>query len=293
MNQRIIVTGAGGRLGAALAREWQAMGEEVVGFTRAELDITNAKQVKSVLEPIDFAVLVNCAALTNVDRCETHPKEAMKANAEAPRALAELCARKRARCIHISTDYVFDGEKATPYTEEDPAEPISRYGESKLAGELAVLNASDRHLVARVSWVFGPDRPSFVDQMLDRAQKGDPLAAIADKYAVPTYTLDAARMLRPFLFELQVGGVLHLCNSGNCTWQEYAQHAIDCMLGEGATLKTEEVEPLRLDELKAFVAKRPRYSVMANAKLANLTGRVPRDWRDAVFDHVKSILLRM
>jgi dTDP-4-dehydrorhamnose reductase len=286
MSGRIVVTGAGGRLGAALVREWKGAGEDVVGFARGELDLGSPEQVRQALEGLDFGVLVNCAALTNVDRCETHPEEAMRINAEAVRDVAEICAKKGARCIHISTDYVFDGSKKTPYTEEDAAEPISRYGESKLAGENALLEVSDRHLVARVSWVFGPDRPSFVDQILQKARTESKVAAIADKVAVPTYTLDVAKLLRPLLFEMAIGGRLHVCNSGECTWREYGQHALDCALAAGETLATHAVEPLKMAEMKAFIAKRPIYSAMSNTKLANLLGEEPRSWRDAVRDHV-------
>jgi dTDP-4-dehydrorhamnose reductase len=286
MSQRIVITGAKGRLGAALLREWKFAGEDVLGFSHAELDLGAPRKLHDVLDGLDFAVLVNCAAQTNVDRCETHQEEAMRINALGARELAEICARKRARCIHISTDYVFSGTKMTPYTEEDDPEPISHYGESKLAGELAVLSTSDRHLVARVSWVFGPDRPSFVDQILAKAKTEEKVAAIADKFAVPTYTLDVARMLRPLLFETPVGGVVHTCNTGDCSWLEYAQQALDAALEAGLELKTDTVEPLKLDEMKAFVAKRPRYSAMSNEKLANLTGQKPRSWRDAVREYV-------
>jgi dTDP-4-dehydrorhamnose reductase len=289
MNQRVVITGAGGRLGAALVREWKTGNEDVLGISRAEMDLASARQIQDVLEPLDFGVLVNCAAQTNVDRCETHPEEAMRVNALAAREIAEICARKRARCIHISTDYVFDGTKTTPYTEEDSAEPISRYGESKLAGEIGVLDVSDRHLVARVSWVFGPDRPSFLDQVLYKARTEDKVAAVADKIAVPTYTRDAARLLRPFLFENPISGVLHLCNDGDCSWQEYAQHALDCAMEAGETLKTEIVEPLRLEDMKSFIAKRPLYSVLSTDKLANLIGRKPRSWRGAVREYVTGV----
>jgi dTDP-4-dehydrorhamnose reductase len=286
MSQRVIVTGAGGRLGAALVREWKAAGEDVIGFTRAELDLGSPRQLHDVLEALDFGVLVNCAAQTNVDRCETHPDEAMRINARAVQDLAEICARKGARCVHLSTDYVFDGRKHSPYTEEDLTEPISRYGESKLAGEIALLDVSAWNLVARVSWVFGPDRPSFIDQIIQKARVEPKVAAIADKIAVPTYTIDAARMLHPFLFELPIGGILHLCNGGDCTWQEYGQHALDCIVAAGEKLATQLVEPLKLGEMKAFVAQRPRYSAMSTAKLANLTGHAPRSWRDAVREYV-------
>ena len=118
---------------------------------------------------------------------------AFRINAEAPGVLAEICNEKDAKLIHFSTDYVFDGEKRAPYTEEDQANPISAYGESKLAGEKKVLAADNGHLVVRVSWVFGPDRPSFIDAMIKRAQQDEKIDAISDKFSTPTYTHDIAR----------------------------------------------------------------------------------------------------
>ena len=286
---KIIITGASGRLGAALTREWRAGGEDVTGFARTELDLSQPEQLRATLEPLDFSVLVNCAAQTNVDRCETHPDEAMQINADAVRVLAEVCTKKGARCVHISTDYVFDGAKAGAYTEEDAAEPISQYGASKRAGEVALLAVSDKHLAVRVSWVFGPDRPSFVDQILQRARNEETVAAIADKIAVPTYTLDAARLLRPLLFDKPVGGVLHLCNAGQCTWQEYGQFALDCAAQAGIELKARTVAPLKMADLKAFIAKRPRNTAMSTDKLASIIGQRPRDWREAVGEYVFSL----
>jgi dTDP-4-dehydrorhamnose reductase len=191
------------------------------------------------------------------------------------------------RCIQISTDYVFDGLKKTPYVEEDDAWPISKYGESKRAGEVALLSASERNLAVRVSWVFGPDRPSFVDQVIQRALEHDRVEAIADKVSVPTYTLDAARMLAPLL-EAAVGGILHICNRGECTWQEYGQHALDCAAAAGLPLRTWKVEPIRLADMNAFVARRPIYTPLAVDKLTQLTGLVPRPWEEAVDEYVRA-----
>jgi dTDP-4-dehydrorhamnose reductase len=286
---RTVIVGSGGRLGAALLREWGKAGEEVHGFDRRQLDLANDAALRSALEPLEFDTLVNCAALTNVDYCETHEEEAHRINAEAVRTLGEISARKGARCIHISTDYVFDGAKHTPYTEEDSAEPISIYGASKRAGEVALLETSDRHLAVRVAWVFGPDRPSILDQILHRAREQDRVEAIGDKWAVPTYTLDAATLLRPFLREIPEGGLLHLCNHGACTWQEYGQYALDCAAEAGIPLKTREVGGLKMAELKAFIAKRPPYTVLSVEKLARLTGQQPRTWKEAVSEHVRRI----
>src|SRR5437763_16100477 len=154
----IVILGAGGRLGAALAREYREK-FNVVAFSHTQLDLANAKQIREKLSALDFDVLINCAAVTNVDLCESQREQAFAINAEAPRLLAQICSEKKAKLIHFSTDYVFDGEKGQPYVETDRAKPISVYGESKRAGEENVLAMQDRHFVVRVSWVFGPDRP--------------------------------------------------------------------------------------------------------------------------------------
>ncbi len=286
---KIVVVGSGGRLGAALAREWVAAGDEIIGFNHASLDLGDAEAVRAKIEPLDFDALVNCAALTNVDYCESHQDEAYRINATAVGELGAICAASGSRMIHISTDYVFDGEKRTPYLEEDAARPLGIYAASKLAGETALLDCWPEHLSARVSWVFGPDRPSFVDQVLARALKSAELAAIDDKIAVPSYTLDIARWLRPFLADVRAGGLLHLCNAGECTWREYGQFAIECALAAGVPLVGREVAAQKMADLKAFIAKRPVYTVMSTSKLRQLTGLTPRHWQDAVGEYVKTI----
>ena len=278
-----VILGSGGRLGAALQREWGAL-----GFTRAQVDITDPAALAAALEPLDFDVLVNCAAQTNVDRCETHPDEAYAINRDAVRNIARLCSAKGARCVHISTDYVFEGAQRVPYIEEDQAVPISVYGESKRAGEIALFDIDPAHLAVRVSWVFGPDRPSFIDQILQKAKTTDKVDAIGDKWAVPTYTLDIATLLQPFLRDRREGGLLHLCNGGECTWQEYGQYALDCAREAGVALMAHTVGALRMADLKAFIAKRPPYTVMSTSRLAGLTGVAPRPWQEAVREYVFS-----
>lgn len=289
---RIVVVGSSGRLGAALVREWRAAGEQVYAIPHAKLDLGDAAAIRDAITPLSFDVLVNCAALTNVDYCETHEDEAMRVNCEAVRVLGEMCERKHKRCVHISTDYVFDGEKRTPYVEEDAANPLGVYAASKLAGERALAEVNRNSLSVRVSWVFGPDRPSFVDQILKRAHETDDLSAIADKWAAPTYTLDVAKLIYPVLKQVQVKGLLHLSNAGECTWQEYGQFAIDTAANLGAPLKGRTVAPLKMSELKAFVAKRPVYTVMSTAKLASCSKLTPRPWQEAVEEHVRATLGR-
>jgi dTDP-4-dehydrorhamnose reductase len=281
---RMVIVGAGGRLGAALVRVYRGK-FDVVGFNHAQLDLANPQQIRERLSSLDFDLLINCAAFTNVDLCEKEKEQAFSINAEAPRVLAEICAAKTAKLIHFSTDYVFDGEKHEPYIEEDVAKPISVYGESKRAGEKFVLQASDRHVVVRVSWVFGPDRPSFIDAMIKRAREEEQIDAIADKWSTPTYTGDIAEML-PRMFDVDAS-ILHLTNSGQCTWQEYAQHALDCCAKAGVSLKAKTVAPLKLVDMKNWAARRPVHSVLWTPKYQALTGAAPRPWRDAVADYIE------
>jgi dTDP-4-dehydrorhamnose reductase len=283
---KIVIMGAGGRLGAALMREYRSQ-FDLVGFDHHALDLADTEQLREKIGTLDANLVINCAALTNVDYCETHREEAFLINAQAPGLLAEICRDKDAKLIHFSTDYVFDGEKREPYTEEDRANPISVYGDSKLAGEKNVLAAQGRHLVVRVSWVFGPDRPSFIDGMIHRAQESEEVDAVADKFSTPTYTRDIAGMLPRFFDGNAEGGILHFANAGECSWQEYAQWALDCCHEAGLPLKTKTVGARKLTDMANWIARRPVYSVLSSAKYTKLTGRSPRPWREAVADYIR------
>src|SRR4029450_1339658 len=196
---KIVILRAGGRLGAALLREYRDK-FDVAGFNHTQLDLSDSGAVRKKLRNTSFDLLINAVGFTNVDLCEAQPDRAFLINAEAPRVVAEICDEKNARLIHFSTDYVFDGAKREPYTEEDQPSPISAYGESKLAGEHNVLSGHNQNLVVRVSWVFGPDRPSFIAAMVQQGQKNDEVDAVADKFSTPTYTLDIAAMLPRFFY---------------------------------------------------------------------------------------------
>jgi dTDP-4-dehydrorhamnose reductase len=309
---KIAILGAGGRLGAALMRKYRER-FDVVGFNHAQLDLSNFGELRKKLRATSFDLLINAAAFTNVDLCETKRDEAFLINAEAPRVLAEICRDKRARLIHFSTDYVFDGGKREPYVESDSANPISVYGESKLAGEQNVLAVQDRHLIVRVSWIFGPDRQSFIDGMIKRAQENEEVDAVADKFSAPTYTDDIAEMLvvagigdpggnvvAAFGDGTQPGGanpgynaasdcngILHFTSAGECSWQEYAQWALDCCQEIGLPLKGKTVGARKLKDMTNWVARRPVYSVLSSAKYTKLTGRLPRTWREAVADYIR------
>jgi dTDP-4-dehydrorhamnose reductase len=288
---KIVIIGASGRLGAALMREYRDQ-FGVTGFNHAQLDLSNLGDVRQKLGGMDFDVVINAAAFTNVDLCETQREVAFRINAEAPGMLAEICRDKDAKMIHFSTDYVFDGEKRQPYTEEDEAKPVSVYGESKLAGEESVQAVEGDHLIVRASWVFGPDRPSFIDAMINRAQENEKIEAIADKFSTPTYTLDIAGVLPQFFNANLDGGILHFANAGECSWQEYAQWALECCERFGVSLKAKTVGARTLKDMTTWVARRPVYSVLSTAKYARLSGDSPRAWRDAVADYISRFYSR-
>ncbi len=282
---KIIILGAGGRLGAALLREYRDK-FDVAGFNHTQLDLSDLGAVREKLLKASFDVLINAAGFTKVDLCEAQPDRAFVINSEAPRVVAEICDEKNATLIHFSTDYVFDGDKREPYTEEDEANPISVYGESKLAGESNVLAVQYQNLVVRVSWVFGPDRPSFIDAMVQQAQKNDEVDAVADKFSTPTYTLDVAAMLPQFFDGNVSGGILHFANAGQCSWREYAQWAVDCCHDAGLPLKAKTIGARKLRDMASWIARRPVYSVLSTAKYTSLTGVSPRTWREAVSDYI-------
>jgi dTDP-4-dehydrorhamnose reductase len=283
MDGRIVIVGKRGRLGAALAREFSPR-YDVIALGREDLDLS--APVTPQIDVPAFDTMLNCAAATNVDWCEQNPEPAQRVNAEAVGELAEFCTRRRARLIHVSTDYVFDGRSAVPLTEEAPPNPVNRYGDSKRQGELAALAAGPDHLVVRVSWVFGPDRPSFIDQVIVQAQREPVVSAVADKWSAPSYTLDIARWLQPVLLEKAVSGILHLCNAGSCTWQGWGEVALAAAQRLGLSMRTAKVAPLTLAGMKGFKAARPVHTAMATTKFQMLTGVQPRPWQDAVEAYV-------
>jgi dTDP-4-dehydrorhamnose reductase len=282
MKRKIAILGKNGRLGAALCRDLK---HDIRAFGRAELDLM--KPIRQQLEGVEFDLLINAAAATNVDWCEQHAAEASLINTRSVSELGVLCVERGVRCLHVSTDYVFDGLASRPYREEDAAKPISIYGKTKRLGEKLLLQSSADHLAIRVSWVFGPDRPGFIDSLLDRAINQEAVEAIDDKFSAPTYSVDFARWIRPLLFKFPIGGILHLCNSGGCSWREYAQCAIDAARQQNVVFKAHQVRPVTLNSTTMFVARRPPYTVMATDKFAKTTGLSPRPWQDAVWEFVQ------
>lgn len=288
---KILILGSNGRLGAALVRRWQSLpGAEVIALTRAQIDLSDPVKAEMALASIPFGggdVVVNCAAATDVDACERDREGARRINAEAPGRIARLCAVRGARMVHIGTDYVFDGSLDRAYTEEDQPRPLSHYGATKLEGDREVLAASPDHCVVRVSWVFGPDKPSFVDAIVRRALTSPEAAAVHDKTSAPSYTEDMALWLAEFLKPSLPGGVYHLCNGGSCSWRDYGEYALECAKKNGIPVLTTTVAPLKLSDMKNFVAVRPPRTPLDTAKFTRITGITPRPWREAVAEYFK------
>ena len=284
---KILILGGHGRLGAALAHEW-GKDHAVSTAARPELDVSDAASLEALLANQDYDILVNGTGLTNVDRCESDREEARSVNVRAPGIMAAAAEKKRARLIHFSTDYVFDGSKVEPYSEDDVPNPLGWYGQTKLDGEQAVLECGHAHLVVRISWVFGPDKPSFIDMLIERARKNPRVDAIADKVSSPTFARDVAGWLAPFFDPHLPGGIFHACNFGSCSWREYGEFALLCADEIGVRLATTSVEPLRLADMKCFVAPRPQLTALSTEKLVRVTGIRPRSWQDAVRHYIHS-----
>ena len=285
---KILILGSKGRLGAALV-ERCSHSHDVIAFGRQDLNlIWEPSRIQSVLSSVPFDILINAAGHTGVDYSELHPEEAMASNATGPGAVAAACQAKGARMIQISTDYVFSGQGATPLKESDSPAPVQVYGDTKWKGEQRVLEACPSSLVARVSWLFGLQKLSFPDRMLEQAMATENVSAVADKWSSPTSAEDLVSWLL-FLIEQRPDfrGHVHLCNGGSCTWQEYAQHVLDVAIELGLPLKTSSVRPIDMADLKDFVAARPRYTVLDTSLFQATTGITPRSWKEALADYLR------
>jgi dTDP-4-dehydrorhamnose reductase len=282
---RVLILGAQGRLGGSLQACWSES-HIVTGLARPALDVSDLKALENLLADLEFDVLVNATGLTNVDRCESAREEANLVNTLAPAVMAECASQQGARLIHFSTDYVFNGEKHEPYTEDDIPSPLGWYGATKLEGERLVQASDPLHMVVRVSWVFGPAKPSFVDSLIQRALHDVRVEAIDDKFSSPTSATDAAQWLEVFFDPSMPGGLYHACNSGQCSWREYGMKALEYGAAAGLIFQTTRVEPIRLADMKQFIAPRPVYSILSTTKLSEATGHTPRHWQEALRDYI-------
>ena len=281
---RVAITGTTGRLGAALAARLAAK-HEVIPLPRAVCDLADADALRRALDSLECDVFLNPAAMTGLEDCEDNPRLAMRVNSAAPGKIALWAAERGVRVIHFSTDYVFGGDSTIACSEATAPAPVNVYGRSKLAGEHAVL-AHPGNLVIRVSWVFGPDKPSFVDQVFDAALAGKPLAAVADKLSLPTYTADLAEWTE-CLLETDASGVLHACNSGTpVSWHGMAVFVVNEMARLGLLKEPPPVAEQLLENMPLFRARRPRFTAMNTSRLSALLGRAPRPWQQALAEYV-------
>lgn len=286
---RVAVTGTTGRVGRALADGLKA-GHEVIELPRERWDFAAEGTVERIAD-LDFDLLVNPAAITSVDRCEEDPELARRVNAEVPAALAVLCRERGAMMLHFSTDYVLDGSRPGLLDESAPVGPLGVYGRTKLDAEGAVLAAGG--CVMRVSWVFGPERPAFPDQVFARALAGEPLAAVADKTSMPCFTADLTGWVADLIGRGLDNELLHACNAGEpASWFDMAGCVLGAMHQRGALTTLPEVGAQRLDEIPIFRAPRPRHTAMSTARLASRIGRMPRPWDEAMRDYVDQLLAR-
>lgn len=284
---RIIITGTGGRLGAAVARHLRDR-HRVIAWDRKAMDLREPERILDHFGALRFDAVIHCAAVTSVDYCEQHPDEAREVNAEAPALIARICQERGARLIHVSTDYVYDGQSPGLRLETDPTAPLGVYARTKFAAERAVLAASPEFLVARTSWVFGPERPSFADSIIERAMRDPDCGAIADKWSNPSYSHDLAAMLEALALNPDASGVVNLCNAGSCSWQEYGQACLDLAAEAGLPLKCRTLQPLKVAEMPGFLAARPIHTAMDTTRLAALTGLRLRPWREALAEYIRA-----
>lgn len=276
---RVMVVGATGMLGCevmdVLARELGDDGAgRLFGCDERELDITSAGAVLDRVRDFEPSVVINVAALTDVDGCEARVDEALAVNAKGPENLARACREVRAFLVHLSTDYVFGGRGERPYREEDQANPQSVYGRSKWEGECGVRANGVQHIIVRTSWLFGRYGRNFVEAILARAGAGRPLTVVDDQVGRPTSAVDLAEALLRLL-KLGVVGTIHCANEGFCSWYDFAVEIV-AQSGSGAT-----VERMRTADLNRS-APRPAYSVLDTTRYGTATGETMPDWRNAL-----------
>jgi dTDP-4-dehydrorhamnose reductase len=281
----VVIVGATGQLGRELVKVFAA--ETTVPLTHAELDITDADATRERIVSLRPDVVINAAAYNAVDKAESEMAAAFAVNAFGPRNLALACRECGAALVHVSTNYVFDGRKNTPYEVDDLPAPLSVYGASKLAGEhLVRLTLTDRngtvsvpYYIVRTSAVFGlagmhRATGNFVESMLRRAQQMPELRVVNDQTMSPTYAVDLATTIKAIV-ETGVCGTYHVTNSGECSWHEFCRAIFDIA---GVTTP---LHPIRTEEFPV-PAKRPRYSVMSHASLHAVGLASPRHWREAL-----------
>jgi dTDP-4-dehydrorhamnose reductase len=256
---------------------------DVIGYDRPELDISRPEACLAAVKKLQPDIILNAAAFARVDDCETHEKEAFSVNGYGAGNLSKAAAAAGSLIVHYSTDYVFDGTKKEAYREEDPPNPQSIYGKSKLLGEDLVRRNSPNHLILRTSWLFGRNGPNFIRTIVGAAAKGTPLRVVNDQKGSPTYSRDlAAQTLK--MIAAGCRSTYHVTNSGFCTWFELASRAV-----EWAGLEGVPVTPVSSSEFPR-PAPRPANSTLANARLKQEGVSLMRSWEAAAREYVESHL---
>ncbi len=284
---RILICGGDGQLGSDLTRLLEK--DHPVTSMDLELDITDPSAVSAALDRIRPAIIINCAAFTAVDACESHKELSHKVNAEGPANLAAAGAERGRRLIHISTDYVFDGEKSppAPYDEEDAVNPLSWYGKTKLAGEEAIRRGIENHLILRTSWLYGVRGANFLKTML-RLALSDPdreIRVVNDQYGSPTWSWRLAQQIQALL-PIDCRGVRHATSEGCCTWFELASAFLEKMD------VPHTLAPIPTEEYPT-PARRPMNSILENRGLKEQGVNVMKDWRHDVNRYVEQYRERL
>jgi dTDP-4-dehydrorhamnose reductase len=276
--RRVLVTGASGMLASDLLPLLAASGWDVLARPKSDLDVADAAAVSRALREMHPDVVVNCAAFTKVDACETDPR-AFEVNAAGVANLADACGHVAAQLVQISTDFVFDGSKAAPYVEDDPVNPLSAYGRSKRAGEEAALRLPGS-LVVRASWLFGRSGWNFIEAILKQVEAGkNRLSVVVDQIGRPTATTDLSEAILALL-EAGAAGIYHFANRGEVSWNDFAREIL-WLAGRTDVA----VDPATSGEI-ARPAPRPAYSVLDTGKFERLTGRRIRHFRDPLAEYL-------
>ncbi|MCR5032194.1 MAG: dTDP-4-dehydrorhamnose reductase [Lachnospiraceae bacterium] len=272
--KKIIVTGCNGQLGRAVNKLYEGNREyELVNTDVAELDITNVDAVLKLAREVKPYAILNCAAYTNVDKCETDIDACTRINAIGPRNLAIASTEVGAKLIHISTDYVFEGVHDTPYTEFDPTGPVSMYGKTKLAGEHFVKDFAKNYFIIRTAWLYG-DGKNFVRTMLNLAKDHDTISVVRDQVGSPTSAAELANAIA-YLLPTDNYGLFHGTCEGSCAWSDFATEIF--RLAKTGT----KVNAITTEEYNS-PAKRPAYSILENYMLKLTGGYTFADWHDAI-----------
>lgn len=271
---RLLITGAKGQLGQDLTKVFSNSGYEVIAYDIEELDITDLDAVRDAVNELKPETIINSAAYTNVDGCESDFDVAFKVNATASGNLAKAAVENGADVLYVSTDYVFDGTGKRSYLESDEVNPASAYGRSKLAGEQALTSITDKYFIARTAWLYGHGGSNFVKTIQKVAKEKGELKVVDDQRGSPTYTLDLANKIKEIIENSQYG-TYHVTNSGSCTWYEFAKEILRL------SNINAKLEPCKTDEFPR-PAKRPAYSVLANDKLSIVGISPMRSWQEAI-----------